>query len=69
VKYTGQAATIIPHRDAARSTEAHMEIPTSTRKILNLPLLLLLVLPAHAQSPVWKVEKDVHRMFIGGWGG
>ena len=44
----------------------HMEIPTSTRKILNLPLLLLLVLPAHAQSPVWKVEKDVHRMFIGG---
>jgi uncharacterized protein YbaP (TraB family) len=43
-----------------------MEIPTSTRKILNLPLLLLLVLPAHAQSPVWKVEKDVHRMFIGG---
>jgi len=31
-----------------------------------LPLLLLLVLPAHAQSPVWKVEKDTHLMFIGG---
>ena len=67
VKYAGQAATIIFHRDATRNTKAHMEIPTSTtRKILNLPLLLLLVLPVHAQSPVWKVEKDVNLMFIGG---
>jgi hypothetical protein len=28
--------------------------------------LLLLALPAHAQSPVWRVEKDTNLMFIGG---
>ena len=43
-----------------------MRILTSTHPILYLPLLLLLVLPAHAQSPVWKVEKDARLMFIGG---
>jgi uncharacterized protein YbaP (TraB family) len=39
---------------------------TNTHRILYLPLLLMLVLPAHAQSPVWKVEKDARLMFIGG---
>jgi uncharacterized protein YbaP (TraB family) len=45
-----------------------MRILTTTHPILYLPLLLLLllVLPAHAQSPVWKVEKDANLMFIGG---
>ena len=39
---------------------------TNTHWMLYLPLLLLLILPAHAQSPVWKVEKDTSLMFIGG---
>ncbi|HUV20177.1 MAG TPA: TraB/GumN family protein [Gammaproteobacteria bacterium] len=43
-----------------------MEIPTSTRKFLYLSLLLWLALPAHAQSPVWRVEKNTNLMFIGG---
>ena len=43
-----------------------MDIPTYGRRILYLPLLLLLALPAHAQSPVWKVEKDANLMYIGG---
>jgi hypothetical protein len=43
-----------------------MVIATSTRKISYLSLLLLLTLPAHAQSPVWRVEKDANLMFIGG---
>jgi hypothetical protein len=43
-----------------------MEIPTSTRKFLFLSLLLWLALPAHAQSPVWRVEKNTNLMFIGG---
>ncbi len=36
------------------------------RLIYPLACLLLLALPAHAQSPVWKVEKDGRHMFIGG---
>ena len=43
-----------------------MNIATNPHRILYLPLLLLLVLPAHAQSPVWKVEKGANLMFIGG---
>jgi uncharacterized protein YbaP (TraB family) len=43
-----------------------MDIPTYSRRILYLPLLLLLALPAHAQSPVWKIEKDANLMYIGG---
>ena len=43
-----------------------MDIPTYSRRILYLPLLLLLALPAHAQAPVWKVEKDANTMYIGG---
>lgn len=37
-----------------------------SRRILYLPLLLLLALPAHAQAPVWKIEKDANPMYIGG---
>jgi hypothetical protein len=43
-----------------------MEIPTSTRKLSYISLLLLLALPAHAQAPVWRIEKDANLMFIGG---
>ena len=42
------------------------KISTNTHRIFYLPLLLLLILPAHAQSPVWKVEKDTNLIFIGG---
>ena len=36
------------------------------RLVYPLACLLLLALPVHAQSPVWKVEKDGRHMFIGG---
>jgi uncharacterized protein YbaP (TraB family) len=44
-----------------------MEALIQTRQICHaLALQLLLVIPAYADSPVWKIEKDNSQMFIGG---